>query len=452
MKHLFKSLILSALGAVILVSCQDKPEPEPVQKPVVTDSMYSVTVNTETGEVTFKFLDEDLNPYWTISDPNKSTESFYDREITKKYEVPGIYTGQIVAFGEGGESDPVEFTFNPLGEEVDVTLSATENILISQTWRPYDVIYYGGEGEGYWEADTGWIPEQAADDLLTFHKDGKFELDMGENTDVYNDIAEEGIHPEKVTITGDEKWAYIKEGEVEYIQFSDGGFPALVADNDGFNGKYEIRNVTANSFELHYYQAANEQSMACVYVGESFVAPEPEPGQGSGSEGGEFAVDDVTAALSGKTFYVPKFGWWGTGWEEGYFDDPVPESTAEDRITFNADGTLTINLGENLLIYHDGGWRTIEQGWHEDEQWSVTGAETWAVQSDPTGVFVKFDNGGFPLMLAGQAGVTADDPTYNWGLNAKWTVASIEEGTVRLEIYQEWTGEQWFTVFLAPVE
>ena len=215
----------------------------------------------------------------------------------------------------------------------------------------------------------------------------------------------------------------------------------MLADDDAINAKYEIRNVTANRFELHYYQAAQEQSLNFVFVSESYTE---EP------VGGALTEDAVRSALSGKTFGVSRYGWWGAGWE--YFDDPVPESTLEDLITFNADGTLTINLGENLLIYHDGGWRTIENGWHEDEQWPVTGAETWAVMSDPTGVFVKFDNGGFPLMLAGQAGVTADDPTYNWGLNAKWTVASVEEGTVRLDIYQEWTGEQWFTVFLTPVE
>ena len=103
----------------MIVSCQEKPTPEPAEKPVVTDAMYSVTVNSETGEVTFKFNEPDLNPYWTITDPNKTKETFYDREKTVKYEIPGIYTGELVAFGEGGESDPVQFTFNPLGEEVD---------------------------------------------------------------------------------------------------------------------------------------------------------------------------------------------------------------------------------------------------------------------------------------------------------------------------------------------
>ena len=436
MKHLFKSMILAALGALMIISCKEKPTPDPVEKPVVTADMYSINVNAETGEVTFKFIEVDLNPYWTVVDPNGTTETFYDREVTKKYEIPGLYVGKLVAFGAGGESDPVDFTFNPLGE-VDNTLSATENILISQPWKPYDIIYYGGEGETYWEWDSGEVPGSAIDDRLTFQKDGKFVLDLGENTAIYHDMNAEFAG---VTLTGSEKWAYVKEGEVEYIQFSEGGFPGMLADDAGINGKYELRNVSANKFELHYYQAAQGQSLCFVFVSEAYVE---EPVEGGITE------QLVTAALAGKTLHVSRFGWWGEGWE--YFDDPVPESTIEDQITFNADGTLVINLGENLTIYHDGGWRTVEQGWPEDELWAVTGAETWAVQSDPTGVFVKFDNGGFPLMLAGQAGVAADDPNYNLGLDGKWTVESVEDGTIRMSIYQSFN-EQWFTVFLTPIE
>ena len=320
------------------------------------------------------------------------------------------------------------------------TLSQTENILISQPWKPYDLIYYGGEGETYWEWNTE-IPASAEDDRLTFHKDGKFELNLGANTKIFNDMGERGIHHEKIVPTGEEKWSYEKEGEAEFIVFSNGGFPGMLADNDGINGKYEIRNVTANRFELHYYQAAQGQSLCFVYVSENYVEESGDP---------ELSKENVEKTLSGKTFEVSAFGWCDYGdnaWE--YFKDPVPETTAEDRITFNADGTLVIDLGEDLTIYHDNGWRTIEKGWFEDEKWIIAGGETWAVKSDPTGVFVKFDNGGFPLMLASS---NIEGPEYNLGLDGQWTVASIkEDGTIRLEIYQNFN-KQWFTVFLSPVE
>ena len=186
MKHLLKLVTTFALGVFVVVSCQEKNNTASVEKPVVTAEMYSVTVNSDNGEVVFKFTEPGLNPSWTVKAPDGTKESFYDREITKKYEVAGIYSGTLVAFGEGGESDPVEFSFNPLGE-VDATLSQTENILISQPWKPYDLIYYGGEGETYWEWNTE-IPASAADDRLTFHKDGKFELNLGTNTKIFNDM------------------------------------------------------------------------------------------------------------------------------------------------------------------------------------------------------------------------------------------------------------------------
>ena len=79
----------------------------------------------------------------------------------------------------------------------------------------------------------------------------------------------------------------------------------------------------------------------------------------------------------------------------------------------------------------------------------MTGSETWAVQSDPTGVYLKFDNGGFPLMCASS---NVEGPDYNLGVDGKWTVTSIDEdGTVRVDIYQSFN-EQWFTVFLTPVQ
>ena len=53
-------------------------------------------------------------------------------------------------------------------------------------------------------------------------------------------------------------------------------------------------------------------------------------------------------------------------------------------------------------------------------------------------------------MLAGDGDDPAS-PNYHLGLNAKWTVTSIVDGTVRLDIYQDFN-EQWLTVFLSPVE
>ncbi len=436
MKHLCKLMTFAALGALLLLSCEEQKDPTP-QKPVVTVSMYSVTANAETGEVVFKFTSDDLSPYWTVVDPSGNKTTFTDREVTKTYTAKGFYTGTLIAYGTGGQSDPAEFNFTIGSSEqeiIDPTLSAAENVLISKTWKLYRYGYYSEE----WDEETNAklaslaIPACAADDRMTFEKDGAFKLDQGADKTVYNDGVVGGIQ-EGVTVTGNEKWAYVKDGGAEWIQFSDGGFPAMIGDTDGINGRYQIRELTADSFRLYFDQ--HGQWFFLVIVPESF---NENPGT---TENGEVTEASAKAALSGKTFKVERFGWWGDGWE--YFDDPVPEYTADDTITFESDGSLTIDLGETQHIYNDG----VGDG----EDYTVEGKGKWAIVKEGGAVKISFSDGGFPLMLAGKSKVSPDDPNYHFGLNAKWTVASLADSLVRVEIYQDFN-EQWFTVFLAPAK
>ena len=152
-------------------------------------------------------------------------------------------------------------------------------------------------------------------------------------------------------------------------------------------------------------------------------------------------LNPVVDALSGKTLHVAKYGWWGEGWE--YFEEYIDEYVADDTITFGADGTLTINLGETQHIYNDG----VPGG----EDYVIEGPGKWALVMEGDTVLLQFSDGGFPLMLAGSGG-SPEDPNYHLGMDAMWTVTSIDEdGTVRMDIYQAFN-EQWFTVFLTPVE
>lgn len=424
-------MLATALGAVLAMSCQgNKPEETKPEKPVVTAEMFTVTANAESGEVVFKFTNAELNPYWTVVDPKGVKATFTDRETTKTYDVNGEYKGTIVAFNDGGESDPLEFSFN-IKRVFDAELSETENILIARTWKPYHYGYCSSDyGEGWdWECSTEELPASAADDRLTFVKDGSFVIDLGENKEVYND-SKDGIRD--ITITGQERWGYVVEGDKEFIQFSNGGFPSILGDNGCINGKFEIRDLEDEYFRLYYLQAESDQYFYVVLVPENFVEPEKPA----------VTEDSAREAISGKTFCISRYGWWGTGWE--WFEEPVPAQSVDDRITFNADGSLVFNLGEDSSIYNDGTDGGVLA-------WTVTGNETWAVASDGTGVIINFDNGGFPLMLAG-AHVAETEPDYTHGLNGNWTVTDIDdEGTVRLDIFQHFHGDQWMTVFLTPI-
>lgn len=434
MKHLFKLMTFAALGALLTLSCGKKDDTTPTtpEKPVVTADMYSVSANAESGEVVFKFLSDKFSPFWTVVEPSGTKTTFTDREVTKTYKAKGVYKGTIVAYGTGGQSDPAEFSFT-IGSviPVDPSISDAENILISQTWRLSHYGYFGDEWSDEENAALANlpIPACAADDRLTFVKGGAFKLDQGADKTVYNDGVVGGIQ-EGVTVTGNEKWSYVKEGDAEYVQFSDGGFPAMIGDIGGINGKYQIRDLAADSFRLFYNQDGQWFFLALV------------PGdQQEEPVSGDVTEASAKAALSGKTFEASAFGWWGDGWE--YFDDPIPEYTADDRITFESDGSLSITQGETLHIYNDG----VTDG----EDYTVEGKGTWKVVKDGNAVAVEFGQGGFPLMLAGQAGVEPESANYHYGLNARWTVSSIKEGTVRVEIYQSWS-EQWLTVFLSPAK
>lgn len=420
MKHLFKFILISALGAAMISSCKEKEGPA-AQKPVVTADMYSVTANEQTGEVVFSFKGEGLSPYWTVTDPNGVKATFTDMNVTKTYEVNGLYTGSIIAFGQSGQSDPVEFSFT-ISIPVNPTVSETEKLLMSTTWKCYHYGWCADAQADWWEYEESSVPSSSADDRLIFGKDGVFTLNLGDDKAIYNE-QKDGI--KSVTLTGSEKWAYVKEGDVEYIQFSGGGFPGWLGDDNGINGRYEIRNVAENRFSLYYDQTYNKQYIYFVFVPEDYVEP-------------AVTEEQAKTAITGKTFYASSFGWWGEGWE--YFGAAEALSDG-DEITFKADGTLVLKLGDKNDIYNDG----ITGG----EIWTVTGNEKWSVVSEGASVFVQFADGGFPLMLAGKH----DDPelVHN-GLNGKWTITSIDgEGTVRLDFEQPFSS-QWFTVFLSPAE
>lgn len=420
MKQFFKLILISALGAAMTISCKEKEE-APAQKPVVTAEMYSVNANEQTGEVVFSFKGTDLKPYWTVTDPKGTKDTFTEAEFTKTYDVNGLYTGSIVAFGQGGQSDPVEFSFT-IAIPADPTISETEKILMSTTWKYYHYGWCADAQAEWWAWEENGIPSSSADDRLTFGKDGAFTLDLGEDKAVYNE-QKDGV--KTVDVTGSEKWAYVKEGDVEYIQFSNGGFPGWLGDDNGINGRYELREVSENRFCLYYDQTYNAQYLYFVLVPEDYVEP-------------AVSEEEAKAAITGKTFYASQFGWWGDGWE--YFMDAEALS-AGDEITFKADGSLGLNLGENNDIYNDG----ITGG----EIWTVTGKEKWSIVAEGANVFVQFSDGGFPLMLAGKHD---DAELVHNGLDGKWTITSIdEEGTVRLDFEQPFSG-QWFTVFLSPAE
>ena len=74
MKHLLE---LMTIGALLAVSCAKNGGNETMpQRLAVTEDMYSVTADAETGEVRYSFTADALQAFWTVTEPSGMTTSF----------------------------------------------------------------------------------------------------------------------------------------------------------------------------------------------------------------------------------------------------------------------------------------------------------------------------------------------------------------------------------------
>ena len=92
-------------------------------------------------------------------------------------------------------------------------------------------------------------------------------LSLGENNDIYNDGVTGG---EIWTVTGEESWSVVSEGETVYIQFAGGGFPLMLAGqhvdepdpmrHNGLNGKWTVTAIDEEgTVRLDYEQPFSNQ-------------------------------------------------------------------------------------------------------------------------------------------------------------------------------------------------
>lgn len=365
--------------------------------PVVTEDMYSIEVASDgSGTVSFEFTGSGMTPYWEI---NRSEDNVYtstERSFTLTFPLSGTYTGSISAYGPGGMGNSLDFSFS-----VEVTvLSENERILTAHSWKITD---YGWYGDG-WEYFMGEVPDFNSDDILTFNEDHSFTLDVGDTPKIYRDDSQEYEY----TPTGNESWVLMEDGSSISLQFGGGGFPGMLSDDTGIDGLYSITTLTDNEVRIEFWQE-NKGQYLVVFLGplDSGQEPEPEPEP----EITPVAPSDERIAILTGTVWKP-------GPEYGYnygSDDlytTAPESH-DDRLTFHADGKLTISAGEDGIMYTDKGFVTDFQ---------ATGNEGWILGTNADGVLcLQFTDGGFPLLR----------PDYSTD-NQIYEVNTLTEETLRL--------------------
>lgn len=109
---------------------------------------------------------------------------------------------------------------------------------------------------------------------------------------------------------------------------------------------------------------------------------------------------------------------------------PLPETTKDDVITFNADGSVKIDMGADNKVYNAAAEDAVGV--------ELTGDETWSLVEDGESLTLVLSGNAFPLFLG------------NWdGLTADYTVRSLSATEICLE-YDIPANEAYFQIYLQP--
>lgn len=387
-----------AISVSALFCCSCKMETGSLGEiPTVTEDMYSIEVATDgSGTVSFNFTGTGMTPYWTINRSETNVYTTTERSFSLTFPLTGTYTGSVSAYGPGGMGNSLDFSFR-----VEVTvLSENEMILTARSWKIAD---YGWYGDG-WEALGNQVPDFNADDILTFHENHAFSLDTGDTPKIYRDDSQEFEY----TPTGNETWMLLEDGANVSIQFGGGGFPGMLPDDSGINGLWSATVLTDTEIRLEFWQEDKEQYLV-VILGPSDSGQEPDPGPGTDLT--PVSPDDERIAILTGTVWKP-------GPEYGYnygSDDfyTTASQCHDDRLTFHADGKLTISAGADGILYTDKGFVN---------DFEATGEEGWLLGTDSGGnLCLQFTGGGFPLL---RPDFSTDNQTYE--------VNILTEETLRL--------------------
>lgn len=137
--------------------------------------------------------------------------------------------------------------------------------------------------------------------------------------------------------------------------------------------------------------------------------------------------------------------WQVSKWGSRAFDDPtgqyawisankgipLPETSKDDIITFNADGSLKINLGADGKAYNVAAETAVGV--------ELTGKETWTlVEAEDGALTLKLSGNAFPIFLGDWNGLTTD-----------YSVRSLTSSEICLE-YSQPANSAYFQVYLQP--
>jgi hypothetical protein len=270
--------ISSTIAFFFFQSCNEKFDIG--DKPSIDQIEYSATsLEDAPGTIHFSFTGKLLSPFWTIEKPDGSYLVSNKRDFTVKYSMAGEYKGAIQAYGQGGLSDSIHFTFNvPENDELVSKLTGLDNqkVWIWDSTKKGHLTGVYTDPLGQWEGQ--WITEPNELSALKIYDD---ELSFLPGNNSYLLKANGYVYVESSALStmdpvnypnggsvgvavaytqpAEQKWAvYQNDAGKLFLSFSGGGFPSYVASPKALGAEYEIIELTDNTLHLYWKVEAED--------------------------------------------------------------------------------------------------------------------------------------------------------------------------------------------------
>lgn len=319
--------------------------------------------------------------------------------VDAAYEIVELTENRLCLRWWRGEGDGIEFNFCPegyIGEDPTPPTPPdppTPPVVKDITPLPDGAPEYALLTAHPWVADNkfGYLydaedlydtPTQALDEVLTFKTDGSMTLES--DGDVY---ADDGNGHFQYTPTGNEAYVLGKNDAGQLcVQFKGGGFPILRA-NEAVDQVYEVRELSASRLKLFWSYGDGGGFLIILKAKDGQTEPPTPP-----------VVDPDPVEPTDPTMKMLTAHSWklkGVSTPDAGFYDIA--QCADEVLTLNADGTMTLQ-GDGTAFDNDEG----------PYAYKSTGEERWSLVEVGGKKTLRFDGGGFPIVLANVDALKAD--------------------------------------------
>ena len=412
-QFLRKTMMWLCAAAVIvsLASCKKEETGKSGKAPVVTEDMFTVRADADDPKlIHFDFNASGMQPSWNIERPGGENHKTNEAHFSLIYSKAGTYNGTVTAYNSNGMSEPFPFTFDV--EPGEAGNSEMERMLMAHKWK---VANLGNLRDGK-ETMYNGVNEVTIDDEIAFNRDYSLTISRGDTPLVYNDRVKSENWVE-YPVTGKESWVLIEDGGKAVLEFSNGGFPLVLKDENGIDGTYEVEKLEENYLRLVWKDWKYDFSyFVIILTEEGYIAPDPDP---------DPEPDPVEIKDHEKDALLMAYSWKFK--EIGNNVDGAVRLTSrntDDVIYFSENHLFVLDPGANQTLYI-----ATDPGSLEYKFPSLTGLEHWKwMISEADGkLWLDLFNGAFPGAYANQDAMKG----------GRYELTIVSDTEIRLDIKQD---------------